>query len=61
MVTVKFDDSVVQNEVAYILHGEERLKALKSLKIKIAKDEKGATKWDVLLSLDKSIQDWQHP
>lgn len=27
MVTVKLDDFIIQNEVAYILHGEQRLKA----------------------------------
>ena len=27
MVTVELDDFVIQNEVAYILHGELRLKA----------------------------------
>ena len=27
MVTVELDDFVIQNEVAYILHGQQRLKA----------------------------------
>ncbi|MDO8489641.1 MAG: V-type ATP synthase subunit A, partial [Candidatus Omnitrophota bacterium] len=27
MVTVQLDDFVIQNEVAYLLHGEQRLKA----------------------------------